>query len=283
MSMSNINPAQLLREYNLKPKKGLGQSFLIDDGALREIVLAADITQRDSVLEIGPGLGHLTRYLAEAAKKVVAVELDPDFIPVLQRVLADKSNVKIIQGDILQLDPARLIEEEGYLVVANIPYYITSSLSRHLLEARSKPARLVLTIQCEVAQRICARPGKMSRLALSVQIYGNPRQVLKIPASSFYPKPKVDSATVRVDIYPQSLIPADRVGAFFELVHAGFSQKRKMLHNTLSAGLYLSRADVDRLLSQASIDPQRRAQTLSIEEWKKLTEIYQEHYKHRNS
>ena len=278
MNMSKINPIALLREFNLTPKKGLGQSFLIDDNFLRRIVSAAEITRQDAVLEIGAGLGSLTQHLAEAAGQVVTVELDRDFLPVLQKVLGEKSNVQVIQGNILKLDPSILMKKKGYLVVANVPYYITSTLLRHLLEARFKPARLVLTVQREVAQRICALPGKMSRLALSVQVYGNPKPVLKIPASAFYPQPKVNSTTIRIDLYPQPLISENLLDAFFKLINAGFSQKRKMLHNALSKGLCLPHEEVNTLLRLAVINPKRRAQTLTIEEWNQLAGIYEEKY-----
>ena len=158
-----------------------------------------------------------------------------------------------------------------YLVVANIPYNITSALIRHLLEASVPPSRLVLTIQLEVAQRICASPGDMSLLALSVQVYGQPELTARIPASAFYPPPRVDSAILRIERYPAPLIPTTQLDGFFQLIKAGFSQKRKTLRNSLSAGLRLSHAMVEELLKTAGIDPMRRAETLSLPEWRTLT------------
>lgn len=271
-----LNVAALLRSHGLSPNKRLGQNFLVDESALARIVEAADVSPESSVLEVGPGLGSLTRHLARAARRVVAVELDVSLIPLLETVLRDAPNVEIVQGDILRIDPAALMGEEGYLVVANIPYYITSNLIRHLLESGRKPNRMVLTVQREVAERITARPGDMSLLALSVQVYGRPRVVTRIPAGAFYPAPEVDSAAVRIDLYPQPVIPGEQLDAFFRLIKAGFSQKRKTLRNALSAGLAIKGEQAARLLESAGIDPRRRAETLALEEWQTLTQAYQQ-------
>jgi 16S rRNA (adenine1518-N6/adenine1519-N6)-dimethyltransferase len=180
----------------------------------------------------------------------------------------------LVFGDILDLDPMDLVPSDSYLVVANIPYYITSALIRHLLDAPVRPSRLVLTVQREVAQRICAEPGHLSLLALSVQVFGEPNVKARLPARAFYPAPKVDSSVVRVDIYDEPLIPQELLDTFFRLARAGFSQKRKNLRNALSAGLSWSKDAVVALLEKAGVDPRRRAQTLSISEWRKLTEIF---------
>jgi 16S rRNA (adenine1518-N6/adenine1519-N6)-dimethyltransferase len=268
-----LNAAALLKRYGLHAHKGLGQNFLQDAQALETIVAAAEIRPADVVLEVGPGLGSLTRYLAVAAKEVVAVELDESLIPPLKAVLAPYPNVRLIHGDILALSPQELRLERDYLVTANIPYYITSAVIRHLLENEPRPRRLVLTVQKEVAQRICAKPGDLSLLALSVQVYGKPRIAAHIPAAAFYPAPKVDSAVLCVDIYPAALIREAMLDTFFKLIKAGFSQKRKMLRNSLSSGLHISPSDASSLLTRADIDPQRRAETLSIEEWEKLSSL----------
>ena len=268
-----LDAEALLRRYNLHAHKGLGQNFLQDPLALEEIVSAAEIQPTDTVLEIGPGLGSLTRYLAVSAKEVIAVELDGKLIAPLKTILSPYENVQVIQGDILKLSPKNLITENNYLVVANIPYYITSAVIRQLLESDSKPRRIVLTIQKEVAQRICAGPGDMSLLALSVQVYGAPRIAAHIPAGAFFPAPKVASAVLVVDIYPTPLIEEELRDAFFKLVKAGFSQKRKTLRNSLSSGLRISPAHAMELLTRANIDPQRRAETLSIDEWERLNEL----------
>lgn len=271
-----LGVASLLKNYHLTPKKGLGQNFLADSSALRRIVESAEIPAGGCVLEVGPGLGSLTRYLAQVARKVVAVELDGEMIPILKEVLAPWKNVEIIQNDILNTDPAALMGENGYYVVANIPYYITSAVIRHLLEAKIKPARLVLTVQREVADRICAKPGDMSLLALSVQVYGAPRVATRIPAGAFYPPPKIDSAAVRVDLYHEPLIPAAWLDDFFRLAKAGFSQKRKMLRNSLAGGLGISNEQAAGLLEHAAIEGTRRAETLTLSEWSALTAVWRQ-------
>ncbi len=274
IELPRLEVAGLLRQFGLSPKKGLGQNFLAEPGALRAVVAAAEIPPEAAVLEIGPGLGHLTRYLARAARRVVAVELDGELIPVLRQVLAEYTNVTLVQGDILEIDPGEAAGEPGYLVVANIPYYITSAVIRRLLEARFKPARIVLTVQREVAERICAKPGDLSLLALSVQVYGQPRIAARLPAGAFIPPPKVDSAVVRVDLFPEPVIPADQLEVFFNLAKAGFSQKRKTLRNSLAGGLGIPAAQANDLLIAAAIDPQRRAETLSLAEWARLVEAF---------
>lgn len=268
-----LNAAALLKRYGLRAYKGLGQNFLQDPLALEKIIAAAQIQPTDTVLEIGPGFGSLTRYLAVSAKEVIAVELDPNLIPPLKAVLSPYQNVRVIQGDILKLSPNDLITEKDYLVVANIPYYITSAVIRHLLEHDPKPRRIVLTVQREVAQRICAAPGDMSLLALSVQVYGKPRIAARIPAGAFFPAPKVDSAVLSVDIYPNPRVKPELLNTFFQLIKAGFSQKRKTLRNSLSSGLRISPVEAADLLTRANIDPQRRAETLSIEEWERLSQM----------
>jgi 16S rRNA (adenine1518-N6/adenine1519-N6)-dimethyltransferase len=274
LNLPPLNIRALLRAHGLSPKKSLGQNFLSDPNVLEQIVQAAEIPPESSVLEVGPGLGSLTRYLAQSARRVVAVELDALFIPILEDVLHETPNVEVVHGDILKLDPAQLMDEDRYLVVANIPYYITSNLIRHLLESPLKPERMVLTIQHEVAERITAEPGDMSLLALSVQVYGKPKVVARIPAEAFYPSPNVDSSVVRVDLYPEPRIPDAQLNDFFRLAKSGFGQKRKTLRNSLSAGLSWSGERTAELLQASGIDPQRRAETLSIEDWRQLTEKY---------
>lgn len=267
-----INAANILKRYGLRADKSLGQNFLQDPIALEKITAAAGIRPTDSVLEIGPGLGSLTRYLAVAAQEVVAVELDENLIPPLRTVIASYANIRLIHGDILKFPPAELIRQPNYLVVANIPYYITSAIIRHLLENEPKPRRIVLTIQKEVADRICAAPGDMSLLALSVQVYGEPRIAAHIPAGAFFPTPRVDSAVLCLDVYPEPQIKRESLETFFKLIKAGFSQKRKTLRNSLSSGLRISPVEAAGLLTRAGINPQRRAETLGIPEWQRLCE-----------
>lgn len=268
--IQTTHPKKLLDKYHLRPHKGLGQNFLSNDTVLSGIADAAGIPEHAAVLEVGPGLGSLTRHLAERAERVTAVELDKDLVPVLRKEFADCPNVEIVQGDILEFSPDEYFTDGDYYVAANIPYYITSAVIRHLLEGKARPKRLALTVQKEVAERICAAPGKLSLLALSVQVYGKADMPMIIPAASFYPEPNVDSAVVRIELYDEPLIPQERMDDFFALAKAGFGQKRKTLRNALSSNLHISGAEAETKLLQAGIDPMRRAETLTIEEWKKL-------------
>lgn len=270
-----IRLGELLRRHGLRLRKELGQNFLTDPVHLERIVAAAEITGNDQVLEIGAGVGTLTRYLAARAGHVVALELDERFLPVLQETLADLANVTIVQGDILASDPAEIVgrgEEPvaSYKVVANLPYYITSAVLRHLLTARRPPALVVVTVQREVAQRIVARPPAMSLLAVGVQFYARAEIVARIPAGAFYPPPKVDSAVLRLRPWSTPPISVPDEALFFQVVRAGFSQRRKQLRNALASRLHLRPAEAAQLLQQAGIAPHRRAQTLSLTEWGRL-------------
>jgi 16S rRNA (adenine1518-N6/adenine1519-N6)-dimethyltransferase len=293
-----LNPAEafslsvLLKKYNLRPRKGLGQNFLTDPFHLAKIIEAAELTPEDTVLEIGPGPGTLTRLLAEAAGRVIAVELDLNMVNLLKNEFGHLENLTVVEADILQTrldtlltnpDKARDVvastgittsHSAGYKVVANLPYYITSAVLRHLLEAAFRPECIVVTVQKEVARRMVAGPGKMSLLAVSVQFYGQPVLVHRIPAGAFYPPPKVDSAVVRINTYPQPPIPiaGTDVDHFFRIVKAGFGQKRKQLKNALAAGLGQPVSEVVKTMEQASIDPSRRAETLTLAEWGRLAE-----------
>ena len=267
--MVAIHPRRLLESYGLYPKKSLGQNFLADEAGLRRIVAAADLTESDVVLEIGAGLGSLTRCLAAEAGRVVAVELDGRLIPVLEDQLAGTPNVQLIHGDILSLSPAELAGD-CYKVVANLPFYITGAILRHLLGVEPRPRMMVLTVQHEVAQRLTAAAGKMSLLAVSVQYYGQVSRVARLKAGSFYPRPEVESAVVRVDVYPEPPFDVPDDKWFFRVVRAGFAQKRKQLRNGLRSGLGLAAAEAEALLAAAGIDHRRRAETLSLEEWASL-------------
>jgi len=271
---------RLLRRYGLHARKGLGQHFLIDRDVLGLVVEAAGLTVSDIVIEVGPGLGVLTRELAGQAGRVVAVELDDWLAAALKEGLSLLHNVTVVNGDILKLDPTILLEESGsqgkYKVVANLPYYITSPVLRHFLEASVRPQSMVVMVQKEVAETITARPGRMSLLSVSVQFYGEPVIIGHVPAESFYPEPEVDSAVLRIDVYPEPRVAVGDVDGFFGLVRAGFSAARKQLVNSLARGLELSRDEVLSLLEKAGIQPQRRAETLSLEEWAGLWAIFSE-------
>ncbi len=274
MNFSRESLLEKLRRHDLNPKKSLGQNFLVDAGALQNVVAAAGLSGDDQVLEIGAGPGNLTSLLAQAAHDIVAVEIDRRFLPLLSELQKDHTNVRIVQGDILKLQTKDLALQSGYVVVANLPYYITSAVIRRLLESTMKPVRLVLTVQAEVAERICAFPGKLSLLALSVQVYGAPAIAGQIPATAFYPPPQVDSAIVKVDLFAEPAIVPTLLDRFFRLAKAGFSQRRKTLRNSLSAGMHLDPHQTEARLQAAGIDPMRRAETLSIMEWNKLTGIW---------
>ncbi len=265
-----------LRSAGIAPRKSLGQNFLTDDDTARRIVRLAGIQPGEVVLEIGPGIGALTRHLAQAARHVIAIEIDRNLIPILQQELAGAANVTILQADALAVDFAALLSDAGVdasapvRFVGNLPYYITSALIRRMLESSLDIRGIVLTVQLEVAERIVAQPGDMSLLSVSVQVYGKPEQLMRLSPSVFYPQPDVDSAVVRITPYHQ----CDHPDTLFELARAGFSQRRKQLRNTLSAGLQLPKTDADELLADAAIDAARRAETLSIPEWMHLTEVY---------
>jgi len=273
----------LLRRSGLRVRKGLGQHFLVDEEVLGLIVSAAQLTPTDAVMEIGPGLGVLTRELAGQAGRVVAIELDNKLADILRETLASFSNVTIINEDVLKIDPAALLREQfppevsdslGYKVVANLPYYIASPVLRHFLEASVKPQVMVVMVQKEVAEEIVAQPGRMSLLSISVQLYGQPTIIGYVPARCFYPAPEVDSAILRIAVYPEPAVEIADKESFFALVRAGFSAPRKQIANSLAQGLGVSKAEAVSLLAGANIVPQRRAETLTLEEWAQLWRVF---------
>lgn len=257
------------------PRKSLGQHYLIDLAYADRIVEAAALTPDDVVLEIGPGPGVLTGRLADRAGRVVAVEIDARQIDLLRTQIAGQPNLSLVHGDILEEKPAQLVARDGvtpaYKVVANLPYYITSHVLRHLLESDPPPALCVLMVQKEVALRICAVPGDLSVLGVSVQFYSEPELLFTVPPAAFRPAPKVESAVVRLVTRPQHAVSGVTPEHFFRTVRAAFGQKRKQLANSLSSGLALPKEEVAAQLRLAGIDPARRAETLSLEEWGAIT------------
>ncbi|MDP9212238.1 MAG: 16S rRNA (adenine(1518)-N(6)/adenine(1519)-N(6))-dimethyltransferase RsmA [bacterium] len=252
-------------------RKSLGQHWLADPGAVRKILDAAALTGSETVVEIGPGPGVLTPGLCERAKHVVAIELDERLIPKLKERTARFDNLEIRHGDILESDLSGL--PQPYQVVANVPYYITSAIIRHFLGSAPRPEAMTLTVQAEVAERICAQPPKMSVLAVSVQLYGTPRIAGRIKASAFSPPPEVDSAILRIEDIGRGLeatLGGVSEEAFFAVVRAGFAEKRKQVHNSLARNLDLSHEQSAVLLERAGINPTRRAETLTVEEWATL-------------
>ncbi len=255
---------KLLREFGLQPRKDLGQNFIIHRRSLEKIIHSADLSQDQFVLEVGAGLGALTRELAASVSQVVAVELDRRLLPILEAVLDGLQNVRLVVGDVLKL---QIEVPSEYQIVANIPYSVTSALIRHFLEAERPPRSMVLTVQSEVAERATAEPGKMSLLALSVQVYGSPEIRGRIPARSFYPEPEVDSAILRIDMHSAPLVDANQIATMFRLARSAFSQRRKKLRNSLAPVLGKSASPV---LEAAGIDPSARAQELGVQDWKAL-------------
>lgn len=269
--MSYLNQLKLLMQrHNLSPNHLLGQNFLIDKNILEKILAAGEIKNSDSILEIGPGLGFLTSALAQRAGRILAVEKDKNFVEILKKEFKDAKNVEIIQGDILQLFDQTIKQLNDYKIIANIPYYLTSRLIKNLLETKNRPQKIVLTIQKEVAQRICAAPPKMSLLALSVQFYAEPKIISYVSKKSFWPPPKIDSAILKITPFKENRkIPAEK---FFKLIHAGFSAPRKQIFGNLKKKLEIPTNKILEALKDSGIEPNQRAESLSMEDWFQLIE-----------
>ncbi|NWF78043.1 MAG: ribosomal RNA small subunit methyltransferase A [Chloroflexi bacterium] len=273
---------QTLRQFGFKPKKRLGQHFLIDEAVLERILSAAQLSPGDVVVEIGPGLGILTEGLAKRGARVIAVELDSKLVALLKKRLAAFPDVRIIHADILKVTPRQLLENNlpaselarGYKVIANLPYYITSPVLGHFLEAQPRPSEMVIMVQKEVGETIAAVPGKMRLLSVKAQFYGKPTIIAYVPATSFYPPPKVDSVILQLDVYSQPPIEISDVVGFFNIVMHGFSAPRKQLRNSLAHSLEMPPNQVALLLEKAGIDGKRRAETLSLEEWRELWKVF---------
>jgi len=286
-----------LRALDLRPTRGMGQNFLIDPDALGAIVGAAELTNTESVIEVGPGLGVLTWELLARAGHVTVVELDRRLADRLGQELAGQPNLTIVQGDILNLSPVQILgvgsradtsqpptpnpQPLRYKVVANLPYAITSAALRHFLEADLKPELMVVLVQWEVAERIAARPGDLSVLAHSVQIYAEPEILARVPSSSFLPAPAVDSAVLRLRVRPQPRVDVE-VKPLLRLIKAGFLQARKKLSNALPTGLAAMGTRVDKqravaALTAAGVDPGRRAETVTLEEWVRVYHALEAH------
>ncbi len=252
------------------PKKSLGQHWLKDRDVLAAIADDAEIREGDTVLEIGPGLGTLTSELLKRASRVVAVELDEDLAAKLPGQFPGK-NLEVIQQDILQYDLSSLPKD--YVVVANVPYYITSKIIKLLLGSANKPRQIVLLVQKEVAERLAAEPGQLSILAISAQVFAEVTLGDVVPAAMFTPPPKVDSEVVILKSRAKSLLGDIDEADFFRVVKAGFSAKRKKLRSSIAGGLGISKEEAEKILSKAQINPDERAEALTIEAWLKLAEI----------
>ncbi len=273
---------QLLRQFGFKPRKRLGQHFLIDEAVLERILSAAELSPGDIVVEIGPGLGILTEALARQGAKVIAVEVDAKLVALLKKRLAGFPDVRIVRADILKTAPGQLLRENlpdsdpirGYKVIANLPYYITSPVLSHFLEAQPRPSEMVVMVQKEVGETIAAAPGKMRLLSVKTQFYSKPSIVCYVPAASFYPPPKVDSVILRLDVHSQPPIEVSDVTGFFDIVMHGFSSPRKQLRNALTHSLEMPPDQVALLLDKAGIEAKRRAETLSLEEWREVWKVF---------
>src|SRR5713226_4455720 len=244
----------LLYAHGMRPNKSFGQNLLIDRSVLQKIVDAAEIEASDQLLELGAGTGVLTRELARHARRVVAVELERDMLTLLAKTTRNYPNVELIVRNLLFLDPTEVFGEEPYKLVANLPYYITAPTFRHFLESANAPRLIVVMVQQEVAQRIVAAPGDLSLLAVSIQSYGRPQLVAHVPAAAFYPAPKVDSAILRVDLHAEAPLAREDRDSFFQIVQAGFSERRKQLHNALTHGLHRKNEDIRAWLTAAGIE-----------------------------
>ncbi|HET9722068.1 MAG TPA: 16S rRNA (adenine(1518)-N(6)/adenine(1519)-N(6))-dimethyltransferase RsmA [Candidatus Saccharimonadales bacterium] len=253
----------------VEPRKSLGQHWLSDEATLEAICEAANLKKTDTVLEIGPGLGDLTRQLVKQVSKVVAVELDEKLAAALE-IKIKAPNLEVVQGDILRYDLSSL--PTAYKVVANIPYYLTSNLLRTLSESSNPPLEMTLLVQKEVAERICAQPGEMSLLAVSVQLYYQPKLGPVVSAELFVPPPKVDSQVVLLKKRVRPLFDNLNNRQFFRVVKAGFAGRRKKLRSSLAAGLDISKEEADRLLANTGIDGDLRAQNLSLQDWHQIYE-----------
>ena len=271
IDLTNVRELRnLFYTHNMRPNKAFGQNFLIDRSVLRKIVEAAEIHSDDQILEVGAGTGVLTRELAQRAQRVIAVELERDMLTLLAQTTRQYSNVELIARNLLYLDPTQVFGEVTYKLVANLPYYITAPTFRHFLESDNPPRLIVVMVQQEVAQRIVATPGDLSLLAVSIQFYGRPEIVARVPAGAFYPAPKVDSAILRIRVNEHTPLTSQERDHFFRIVQAGFSERRKQLHNALTHGLHRKNEDIRDCLAAANIDSSRRAETLSIDEWLRL-------------
>lgn len=264
----------LLKKYGIRPLKSLGQNFLVNEKVFDQIMKAAELSNNDIILEIGPGIGNLTLKLGEKAQKVIAIEKDKKMCEILKKVLENQNikNIKVINQDALKLDFSQYTQKP-YKLVANLPYYITSFIIRKFLELKKPPESMILMVQKEVAQRICAKPPKLSLLAVSVQFYAKPKIISYVSKKSFWPRPKVDSAIIKIIPFKVSW-SQKYAEKFFEIVKAGFSHPRKQLINNLSKGLNLEKQRIEKWLLKNKIQPSQRAETLSVEYWQKLTKTY---------
>ncbi|GGH39804.1 16S rRNA (adenine(1518)-N(6)/adenine(1519)-N(6))-dimethyltransferase RsmA [Paenibacillus segetis] len=273
---------EIISRHGFKFKKSLGQNFLIDQNILSKIVAAAGLDKSKGALEIGPGIGALTEKLAQEAGKVAAVEIDQRLIPILREVLEPYPQINVIHGDVLKLDLRSLFETEfgdvsGVSVVANLPYYVTTPILMKLLEEKLPLEHIVVMIQKEVAERMAASPGgkEYGSLSIAVQYYSEPELICKVPHTVFIPQPNVESAVIRLSVRQEPPVQVDDEGFFFEVVQSSFTQRRKTIANNLKSRFFPGegREKLELLLADAEIEPTRRAETLSLEEFARLSNV----------
>ncbi len=267
----------LLKHYKLNPNKTYGQNFLMDETILEDMIDEAEVKAGDTVLEIGPGIGNLTERLLDRAAKVLSIEKDTQFLPVLKELdkehnTKEKTSFTYELTDVLTCNFSEKLQATSYKVVANIPYYITGKIVQLFLRAQHKPESMTLLMQKEVAYNICAEVGSLNLLAISVQLFANPRVVCVVPGHKFYPAPKVDSAVIHIDIPKKAKYKIKDEAKLFRILRACFSGKRKQLHNTLTNNLQIEKKVVETVLAKLKIDPAIRPQQLTIEKWLELTD-----------
>jgi 16S rRNA (adenine1518-N6/adenine1519-N6)-dimethyltransferase len=264
--MEKLDIKNLLKSLDIKANKFLGQNFLIDQKVVEDMIEAADLKGSETVLEVGPGLGILTEEIARKKCKVLAMEKDKNLIPYLTDKFKNNKNIEIKSGDILR----EKISFKNYKIIANLPFYLTSHFLRVFLEYANKPSVMVLLMQKEVAERIVAHDKNKSILSVSCELYSEPKIIRQVPSKAFYPRPEVDCAIVKFEVFRKPKYEIKDLKLFFKIVKAGFSARRKQIHNNISSGLLISSKDTKKILEKAKINPTRRAQTLSLEEWHKL-------------
>ncbi len=261
---------QQLSDYGLSPNKTYGQNFLMDEIVLQDMVDAAGVTKNDIVVEVGPGIGNLTKFLCERAGQVIAIEKDPQFVSVLNSLKKKYKNFSYVLADALEVDINELVSGKKYLVVANIPYYATGKLVQKFIQTTHRPTSLTLLMQKEVAENITAKPGSLNLLAISVQLFADSELITIVPAKSFYPAPKVNSAVINIKLHDKPVYKLEDQNKFFKVLRACFTGKRKQIHNTLTNNLGLPKDEVLRILNKLKLEPTLRPQQLTIAQWIKL-------------
>jgi 16S rRNA (adenine1518-N6/adenine1519-N6)-dimethyltransferase len=262
---------QILKQYHISPNKTYGQHFLLNEIVLEDMIDSSGVKKDDYVIEVGPGIGNLTRRLLDRGVNLLSIEKDKTFYSILKDIKKEYNNFNFILEDVMTCDFLSLLPEGvNYKVVANIPYYITGKIIQLFLHAKVKPSSLTLLIQREVAKNVTAKPGSLNILGISVQLYGDAKIIKNVLARDFHPRPKVDSAVLQIDLHqkPKFLIPDERL--FFRVVKSCFAGKRKQIHNTLVNNLRLEKEQVSSILKSVNIDEQSRPQQLSIEQWVSL-------------